>query len=299
MSSWLYLRKFDFKTQVYHLLNSFGWFCKVSNVCQHKSSTWYMIKTSSFCICTSYALYILVVQSLNNGFSHHWLFSFLHTHFVGNNWNYNVCRILEALKAFLWSLFVFVIVFPVSLCPPSWSFIANVQRSPRWVRIATWIKGTVLRSGRGVREGRQIIEPEGITQVFLFVQPRICQIRRKEPAAESEVFSLAMKVAAAESAPSALKFLDPTFLMHHRSTLRCKLQNISYSSVLILEKTVELSKRFKLISAAQMIINDVEVRSTPLRCTNQRYPEYGEALELKIKGQLAESFFFNRTVFAV
>ena len=41
----------------------FGWFCKVSNVCQHKSSTWYMIKTSSsFCICTSYALYILVVQ---------------------------------------------------------------------------------------------------------------------------------------------------------------------------------------------------------------------------------------------
>ena len=259
-----------------------------------------MIKTSSsFCICTSYALYILVVQSLNNGFSHHWLFSFLHTHFVGNNWNYNVCRILEALKAFLWSLFVFVIVFPVSLCPPSCSFIANVQRSPRWVRIATWIKGTVLRSGRGVREGRQIIEPEGMTQVFLFVQPRICQIRRKEPAAESEVFSLAMKVAAAESAPSALKFLDPTFLMHHRSTLRCKLQNISHSSVLILEKTVELSKRFKLISAARMIINDVEVRSTPLRCTNQRYPEYGEALELKIKGQLAESFFFNRTVFAV
>ena len=47
-------------------------------------------------------------------------------------------------------------------------FQRHLERS--WAVLTTWIKGTVLRSGRGVREGKQISGPEGIThEHFTFV----------------------------------------------------------------------------------------------------------------------------------
>ena len=47
-------------------------------------------------------------------------------------------------------------------------FQRYLERS--WAVLTTWIKGTVLRSGRGVREGKQISGPEGIThEHFTFV----------------------------------------------------------------------------------------------------------------------------------
>ena len=49
-------------------------------------------------------------------------------------------------------------------------FQRYLERSWGVLLLTTWIKGTVLRSGRGVREGKQISGPEGIThEHFTFV----------------------------------------------------------------------------------------------------------------------------------